>query len=71
MNFKLFQMDVKSVFLNEHHQEEVFVDQPLGFINPTFPDHFLMLKKDLYSLKQASRAWYDCLSKFMWEKQIP
>lgn len=41
------------------------VDQPLGFINSTFPDHVLKLKKDLYYLKQAPRVRYNLLSKFL------
>ena len=56
MNFKLYQMDVKSAFLNGLLQEEVFVKQPKGFQDPHFPDHVLRLKKALYGLKQALRA---------------
>ena len=44
-------MDVKSEFLNGYIQEEVFVDQTPGFINPTFLDHVFKLKKALYGLK--------------------
>ena len=58
MNFKLYQMDVKSAFLNGFLNEEVFVEQPKGFQDPHFPDHVLRLKKTLYRLKQAPRAWY-------------
>ena len=54
-------MDVKSAFLNDYIQEEVFVDQPPRFINPNFPYHVFMLKKALYGLKQVHRAWYDRL----------
>ena len=56
MNFKLYQMDVKSAFLNGLLQEEVFVKQPKGFQDRHFPDHVLRLKKALYGLKQALRA---------------
>lgn len=51
MNFKLFQADVKSVFLNYYIQKAVYVDRLWGFINPTIPDHVFKLKKMLYGLK--------------------
>ena len=56
MNFKLFQMDVKSAFLNGFISEEVFVEQPPGFIDKTMPNHVYKLNKALYGLKQAPRA---------------
>jgi hypothetical protein len=56
--FKLYQMDVKSVFLNSVIPEEVFVKQPPGFGNPKYPSHLYNLSKALYGLKQASRTWY-------------
>ena len=56
MNFKLYQMDVKSAFLNGLLQEEVFVEQPKGFQDPHFPNHVLRLIKALYGLKQAPKA---------------
>ena len=65
MNFKLYQMDVKSAFLNGFLNEEVFVDQPKGFQDPHFSDHVLRLKKALYGLKQVLRAWYDCLTTYL------
>ena len=65
LNFKLFQMDVKSVFLNGHISEEVFIEQPPGFINHAFPDHVFKLNKALYGLKQVPRAWYERLSTFL------
>ena len=61
MEFTLYQMDVKSAFLNGLLQEEVFVKQPPGFENNDFPDHVYKLDKALYGLKQAPRAWYDRL----------
>lgn len=66
--FKLYQMDVKSVFLNGFIDEEVYVKQPPGFENPNFPNHVYKLSKALYSLKQAPRAWYDRLKKNLLEK---
>ena len=56
MNFKLFHMDVKSVFLNGRIEEEVYVDQPLGFMDYEHPNHVYKLKKVLYGLKQALRS---------------
>jgi Reverse transcriptase (RNA-dependent DNA polymerase) len=64
-NFKLFQMDVKSAFLNGFIDEEVYVNQPQGFVDPTFPNHVYRLTKALYGLKQAPRAWYGRLSSFL------
>ncbi|GJR96325.1 retrovirus-related pol polyprotein from transposon TNT 1-94 [Tanacetum coccineum] len=52
-NITIFQMDVKTAFLNGHLKEDVYVSQPKGFIDLEFPDHVYRLKKALYSLKQA------------------
>nr|GEV18074.1 copia protein [Tanacetum cinerariifolium] len=65
LDFKLFQMDVKSAFLNGFINEEVYVAQRPGFINFEKPDHVYKLKKDLYGLKQAPKAWYDRLKAFL------
>ena len=56
LNFKLYQMDVKSAFLNGMLQEEVYVEQSKGFVDPHRLDDVYKLKRALYGLKQASRA---------------
>ena len=63
--FKLFQMDVKSAFLNGYINEEVFVSQPPGFEDHQHPGHVFKLKKALYGLKQDPRQWYKRLSDFL------
>jgi hypothetical protein len=64
-SFKLFQMDVKSAFLNGPIKEEVYVEQPPGFEDDRYHDHFYKLSKALYGVKQAPRAWYECLRDFL------
>nr|GEZ93597.1 copia protein [Tanacetum cinerariifolium] len=64
-SFTVFQMDVKTVFLNGTLKEDVYVCQPEGFIDADHPSHVFKLKKALYGLKQAPRAWYDELSTFL------
>jgi hypothetical protein len=64
-SFRLFQMDVKSAFLNRPIKEEVYVEQPPGFEDGMYPDHVYKLSKALYGLKQAPRAWYECLRDFL------
>ena len=66
-DFVLYQMDVKSVFLNGFINEEVYVEQPPSFTSFNFPNHVFKLKKTLYGLKQAPRAWYERLRKFLLE----
>ncbi|GJY11323.1 retrovirus-related pol polyprotein from transposon TNT 1-94 [Tanacetum coccineum] len=65
MNMIVYQMDVKTEFLNGILREEVYVSQPDGFVDPDNPNHVDRLKKTLYGLKQAPRAWYDLLSSFL------
>ncbi|GJS22448.1 retrovirus-related pol polyprotein from transposon TNT 1-94 [Tanacetum coccineum] len=65
LDFKLYQMDVKSAFLNGFINEEVYVAQPLGFIDFAKPNYVYKLKKALYGLKQAPKAWYDRLKAFL------
>ncbi len=70
MDFKLYQMDVKSAFLNGYIMEEVYVGQPPGFENHLHPDYVYKLHKALYGLKQAPRAWYERLSNFLIENKF-
>nr|GEU72708.1 retrovirus-related Pol polyprotein from transposon TNT 1-94 [Tanacetum cinerariifolium] len=65
LDFKLYQMDVKSAFLNDFINEEVYVAQPSGFIDFAKPNYVNRLKKALYGLKQAQKAWYDRLKAFL------
>ncbi|GJY03057.1 retrovirus-related pol polyprotein from transposon TNT 1-94 [Tanacetum coccineum] len=60
-------MDVKTAFLNGSLKEEVFVRQPVGFVDLDFPNHIYRLKKDMYGLKQALRTWCGNLSSFLIE----
>jgi hypothetical protein len=63
--FKLYQMDVKSAFLNGPIKEEVYVEQPPGFEDSEYPNHVYKLSKALCGLKQAPRAWYEFLRDFL------
>jgi hypothetical protein len=56
---KLYQMDMKSAFLNGPIKEEVYVEQPPSFEDSEYPSHVYKLSKALYVLKQAPRAWYE------------
>ncbi|GJZ22237.1 retrovirus-related pol polyprotein from transposon TNT 1-94 [Tanacetum coccineum] len=67
-SFPVYQMDVKTTFLNGPLKEEVYVNQPDGFGDPYHPDQVYHLKKALYGLKHAPRAWYDELSNFLVSK---
>ncbi|GJX35579.1 putative ribonuclease H-like domain-containing protein [Tanacetum coccineum] len=65
MGFIVYQMDVKSAFLYGIIDEEVYVSQPLGFVDPKFPKKVYKVVKALYGLHQAPRAWYATLSTFL------
>ncbi|GKE03707.1 retrovirus-related pol polyprotein from transposon TNT 1-94 [Tanacetum coccineum] len=65
MNMVVYQMDVKTIFLNGILREEVYVSQPDGFVDLENPNHEYKLKNTLYGLKQAPRAWYDLFSSFL------
>ncbi|GJT46923.1 retrovirus-related pol polyprotein from transposon TNT 1-94 [Tanacetum coccineum] len=69
-NMTIYQMDVKTAFLNGELKEEVYVSQPEGFVDPDHPTHVYRMKKDLYGLKQALRAWYDSLSRFLLDNKF-
>nr|GEW43059.1 hypothetical protein [Tanacetum cinerariifolium] len=64
-NMVVYQMDVKTAFLNGNLREDVYVSQPDGFVDTDNPNHVYKLKKALYGLKQAMSAWYDMLSLFL------
>ncbi|KAH9745481.1 hypothetical protein KPL70_004087 [Citrus sinensis] len=66
--WKIFQMDVKSAFLNGFLEEEVYIEQPLGYVVKGHEDKVLRLKKALYGLKQAPRAWNSRIDKYFQEK---
>nr|GEX90809.1 retrovirus-related Pol polyprotein from transposon TNT 1-94 [Tanacetum cinerariifolium] len=63
-NMTIFQMDVKTAFLNGELKKDMYVSQPEGFVDQDNPSHVHKLKKSLYGLKQALRAWYGMLSSF-------
>ncbi|GJS09054.1 retrovirus-related pol polyprotein from transposon TNT 1-94 [Tanacetum coccineum] len=69
-NMTIYQMDVKTAFLNGELKEEVYVSQPDGFVDPDHPTHVYRLNKALYGLKQAPRAWYDTLSRFLLDNKF-
>ncbi|GJW61018.1 retrovirus-related pol polyprotein from transposon TNT 1-94 [Tanacetum coccineum] len=67
-SFLIYQMNVKTAFLNGPLKEEVYVAQPEGFVDPDHLEKIYRLRKALYGLKQAPKAWYDELSKFLMSK---
>ncbi|GJV43518.1 retrotransposon protein, putative, ty1-copia subclass [Tanacetum coccineum] len=56
-DYEIWQMDVKTTFLNGYLFEEVYIKQPEGFVNPKYPNRVCKLKRSIYGLKQASRQW--------------
>nr|GEY40448.1 zinc finger, CCHC-type [Tanacetum cinerariifolium] len=56
-DYEIWKIDVKTAFLNGHLFEEVYMEQPEGFVNPKYPNHVCKLKRSIYGLKQASRQW--------------
>ncbi|GJQ89996.1 putative ribonuclease H-like domain-containing protein [Tanacetum coccineum] len=69
-DFVVYQMDVKSAFLYGKIKEEVYVCQPLGFEDPDFLDRVYKVKKALYGLHQAPRAWYETLSTYLLDNEF-
>nr|GEX58577.1 Gag-Pol polyprotein [Tanacetum cinerariifolium] len=69
-SFPIYQMDVKTTFLNGPLKEEVYVAQPNGFVEPNHSEKVYRLRKALYGLKQAPWAWYDELLKFLTSKGL-
>nr|KAJ0214633.1 hypothetical protein LSAT_V11C400162490 [Lactuca sativa] len=67
MNFIVYQMDVKTAFLHGVLEEEVFLNQPPGFVDKDHPDYVYRLDKVVYGLKQAPRAWYETLTSYLLE----
>ena len=65
MKWKIHQMDVKTAFLNGVVEEEVYVEQPLGFETHDKETHVCKLNKSMYGLKQAPRTWYDRIDSFL------
>ena len=68
MDFRLYQMDMKSAFLNGYIEEEIYVDQPPGFVDFKQPNHAYKMKKILYGLRQTPSCWYRRLSNFLIEQ---
>ncbi|KAI3524143.1 hypothetical protein L1887_02795 [Cichorium endivia] len=64
-NFDVYQMDVRSTFLNAELEETVYIEQPPGFVNEKLPDHCYAPDKAVYGLKQAPKAWYETLTRFL------
>ncbi|GJZ22133.1 putative ribonuclease H-like domain-containing protein [Tanacetum coccineum] len=65
MNFPVYQIDVKSAFLYGTIEEEIYVCQPLGFVDPEFPEKVYKIEKALYGLYQAPKAWYETISTYL------
>jgi hypothetical protein len=65
MGWRLYQMDVKTTFLNGVIEEEVYIEQPDGFVTHEKESHVCRLKKSLYRLKQTPRAWYEKIDGYL------
>ncbi|GKC33755.1 retrotransposon protein, putative, ty1-copia subclass [Tanacetum coccineum] len=73
-DYEIWQMDVKTAFLNGYLNEEVYLEQPEGFVNKKYPNRVCKLKRSIYGLKQASRQWNkrfdDEIKKFGFSKNV-
>ncbi|GKC82978.1 putative ribonuclease H-like domain-containing protein [Tanacetum coccineum] len=69
-DFVVYQIDVKSAFLYDKIEEEVYICQPLGFEDLEFPDRVYKVEKALYGLHQAPRAWYETLSTYLLDNRF-
>ncbi|GJU91646.1 retrovirus-related pol polyprotein from transposon TNT 1-94 [Tanacetum coccineum] len=69
-NITIYQMDVKTAFINGELREVVYVSQPEGFVDQDKPNHVYRFKKALYGLKQDPRTWYDMLSSFLLSQEF-
>nr|GEX13894.1 hypothetical protein [Tanacetum cinerariifolium] len=56
-DYEIWQIDVKTAYLNGFLNKEVYMEQPEGFVNPKYPNRICKLKRSIYGLKQASRKW--------------
>jgi hypothetical protein len=66
--FKVYQIDIKSYFLNGYLKEEVYMEHPEGFQLSNNPDFVCKMKKSLYGLKQATCSWYHILDTYLQDK---
>ena len=65
MNFTVYQMDIKTTLFYGKVKEEIYVDQPPGFVNSKLPNHIYKLDKALYGLHEVPRAWYATLTQHL------
>ena len=70
IKWKTHQLDAKSVLLNGYLVEEIYVEQPLGFVVKNHEDKVMRLKKDLYGMKQARRAWNSCIDNYFQDNEL-
>ena len=61
-DYEIWQMDVKTAFLNGHFEEDIYMEQPLGFTSSDADHKVCKLQKSIYKLKQASRSWNTCFN---------